>query len=324
MMPHSDHVIYANIGNEIVTRPGERFVNSIHDAIRMGAHGCFSGGVGRIGKTSQIYFLTRTGETWLPTIGGGILHSFVVPPGPRSPSASRLMLTNAFNISTVSKEPVVQVANLITARCAHARTRRMVIFLDNAQNLRNNDYNVLVYLDHLLIEKNVLPFMVFVQQSDSDGGASQLSLQSYASDITGRWCISDYHIMTGLDGINEVEHALKNYGRFRSTPGDPTYQETFAPSAVTEGWELFHDTELIADVVGDVRRKNNLNENGDWPMKTFVATARYLLVEVASRNPAFLGFKEDDVRNALRASGYLALERVHSGHDVPPPHGGNP
>lgn len=87
----------------------------------------------------------------------------------------------------------------------------------------------------------------------------------------------------------------------------------FASGAVDAGWLIEEHAPMIVKVVHQVRENAGLAASNDWPMQTFTGTVRFLLCNIAAKDPAFEGFTELHVQQALDACGYLTLEFVRAG-----------
>ncbi|MDA3875624.1 MAG: hypothetical protein PF483_00890, partial [Halothiobacillus sp.] len=94
---------------------------------------------------------------------------------------------------------------------------------------------------------------------------------------------------------------------------DISFVAHFAPGAVANGYEFESQAPMIMEVVKDLRIANGLTKENDWPMKTFTSMVKFLLCDVAGKDPSFRSFRPEHIRAALQASGYLRLEYAHAG-----------
>jgi len=312
------HPIYIPRGYMIYTMPAERYLNYIIDGIRGDNHGEFADGVGRIGKTLIAAYLAKHFSLWLQQVGGGVATRLIVPSTTRRSDGAFFATVGGglqldANTKPSDKRKKDRIVNYILNRCGAAGTHLLVMFVDNAQNITRKELDYLIDLDDEIEEHGVRLFLAFIRQSDTDGLSMSQSFSNFPSHITGRWNMdSSSHVMTGLIGLSDATHALRRY-HTEAFWREKCFVEYFAPSAVKAGWTMDSDAPLIMEVVQELRSKAGLDPGGDWPMKTFTSTVKYLLTEVAARDPSFRGFKREHIKAALKASGYLKLELVHAG-----------
>jgi hypothetical protein len=311
------HPIFVPKGYTLYTLPTERYMNYLIDSIKSDNHGSITGGPGRIGKTEMVRCLSNEGKIWLSAVGGGIADRAIIPATTRrSDGAFFAMIGKALRLSDSyrpkERRKMERIVNYVLERCGGSGECLFVLFLDNAHNISASEFGHLIDLDDAVEEAGVRLYLAMVRQSDTLGEPVKADFSHCGSHISGRWLQDDYHELTGLCGLSDVAHAVRRYQHEQTHEGK-SFVETFAPNAVATGWEIETDAPLIMSVVDDLRQRNGLSPNGDWPMKTFTSAMKFLLTEIAGRDSGFAGFRREHISAALAASGYLRLELVHAG-----------
>jgi len=314
------HPIYVSNGFQIYTRPLERYMNFVLSNINEDHHGSVGEGPGRCGKTSIQRYLCNHQAQWLQNVvGGGIAARLIMPSGVRkSDGAFYASMGDALQL-TASDRPggsfkKDRIINYVLNRCGAAGVNLMVLFVDNAQNISLAELDYLCGIDDVLDENGVRLFVALMRQSDASGMDVSTALTAYPSHIVGRFMLGT-HRVTGLRGFPEVAHGLQRYqhSNFWPAESDNSFLANFAPAAVADGYEFDSQTPMIMEVVRDIRVAAGLSPENDWPMKTFTSMVKFLLCNVAGRDPAFRSFHPEHIRAAIQASGYLQLEYAHAG-----------
>ena len=78
-------------------------------------------------------------------------------------------------------------------------------------------------------------------------------------------------------------------------------------------YTLSSQTQNIFEEMSKIREKAGLPNNEEFPMMSFTAMVKYLLCDIAGKDPTFNGFSQDDINRAFKASGFLELELVRCG-----------
>ncbi|MGY4516236.1 AAA family ATPase [Lysobacter sp. HA18] len=320
MTNHQEHPLCVEDGYAIYTKPVEHLANFLLANIAEGHHGATAEAGGGVGKSTALRFLTDNASRWLKDAHGnpmGVAARMIMPSGQRRGDRqfwgamnSRLKLGNAIRLDAgVALERLV---NYIRTRCGEARQRRMVLFIDNAQRITDAEYDYLEDLDALIAEEKLSLFILLMRQSDATGVKISDDWTSRPSHTVRRWFM-DTTSFRPLIGVADVVHALGKYDRKMTFPTpDTSFTRYFARDAFDRGWTLSSQAALIIEVINSLRRKYKLPPTDAWPMATFTLTVRYLLADIAARTRDFRGFDDNQIRQALVASGYLRLEFVRA------------
>jgi hypothetical protein len=324
-MKADDHPIFIPNGFQINTIAIEVSANFILANIEQGHHGCSLYAPGGVGKTTAQQVLTDNVARWLVDRNGrqiGVAARMIMPTGVRRTNRAFWLAMNRglnLNIST-SIDPGLardRISNFVLSRCALAKVRQMVLFIDNAQRIADVEYQYLEELDSRLLERHVSLFLVLVRQSDAEGvdiGDDWRERPSYA---VRRWFMDTMRFQP-ITGLAELAHVCGRYDSVSWPTDDMPFSRFFARKGYDAGWRFVKEAGLIYEEAQKLRQEFKLPVSDEWPMATLTLVVRYLLTEIAWQDPDFKGFTAAQVRCALRSSGYLRLEFVRAKMTMPP------
>jgi len=319
------HLIFTPNGYQFSTKPIETAANFILQGVENDLHGCSLYGGGGLGKSSAVLYLTDHCAQWLVDEDEepiGVASRFIMPSGiRRSDGAFFTAVCNGLKISNTDrlspKRGKERFVNFVKTRCGQARQSLMVMFIDCAQRITRAEYEFLADVDEQLTDAQLRLFLVFVRQSDATGIEVSDDWSDYPSHMVRRWFMAT-HAFQPLMGTAEVMHALSRYDTEACWPtSDMPFSRYFARNAFDGGWTLAQQAQLLMDGVNALRLEAGMNATEGWPMQTFTHTVRYLLTNIAGRDPNFEQFTKEHVREALVATGYLRLEYVRANLILP-------
>ena len=306
------HPLLKPLRAPIATRPIERFANAIVSAIQAEYRGLVVFGLARFGKTWAIRYLCLFAH-WL-TQPAFITRVSIPKSHARSDGAFFSLFLSAFNLKvperTSALERLRRVCNFLTDRCEELSSNLIVIFLDESQRLFPDDYEHLATLDNELTERGYMVFIVFVIQRDFNGGIDEKIYDGAPPPhVRGRFLIRR-HEFGGLDGEAEVAHAMSRYDDNTEWPAGSgvSYSAHFANKAFAAGWRLRSHAIRLLEIAETQRTANRLATLWTWPMKSFEVCINFLLTNIVRRRADFDGFTDEDLREALDASGFIELE----------------
>lgn len=288
-------------------------ITALGDAINLGIefnrHGIIASGVGRIGKSEALVWLSKNSD-WRKF---RLYWHALLPGAPKVPSEAYFF--NSLKLSahlkvreqTPSIFSVHHMTNFLCEQAARAGAEAIVLSIDDANRLSHEDYNHLATLDNQITAMGYRLFVVLVVQSDADqSSVPATDPEPHPSQITGRFTADEY-VYTGLKDLGEIREALEAFGL--QTWQGRTFLEECAPYAVRNGWAIEQQAEAFWDAVTTVRAKNDLEPNEPFPMQCFDTATYYLMVRVANENPTFERFTPGDFETAIKLSGLVAVEK---------------
>lgn len=307
------HPMEALFRPTVATNPIERTADAIHAALDVGYRGIGIYGFARFGKSEAVSYLIQH-PGWLRDRKAAFFCIDAPDGHKRSDTLFLRMYMACLGLRTPLRATQVELSAMITGRMIemtqNAGARLIIVFIDEAQRLVPGDYEQLVSLDNQMTHAGYYLFVVFIQQRDITGFSNEtIGSNDHPPHVTGRFLIRK-HEFTGLQGIEEVAFALSRYDEGTEWPPGSgiSFTQHYASQAFDSGFRLSHYAEKLWCTASNLRAEARLPEQWTWPMKSFEATVVYLLTIVAPRNRQFEAFTEDDLIEALHASGLVELE----------------
>jgi hypothetical protein len=297
----------------VATNPIERIADAIHAALDVGYRGLGIYGFARFGKSEAVSYLINHPE-WLHDRKAAFFCIDAPDGHTRSDTLFLRMYMATLGLRTPPRATQVEMSAMITGRmiemAQNAGARLIIVFIDEAQRLVPGDYEKLVSLDNQMTHASYYLFVVFVQQRDITGFSNEtIGSNEHPPHVTGRFLIRK-HEFTGLQGAEEVAYVLARYDEGTEWPPGSgiSFTQHYAPYAFASGFRLSHYAEKLWRAASNLRAEARLPETWTWAMKSFEATVVYLLTIVAPRNRQFETFTDEDLTEALYASGLVELE----------------
>jgi len=155
-----------------------------------------------------------------------------------------------------------------------AGDNRIVLFLDEAQTLRDAHYVWLMEL-HNDIERLGLRLIVFLIGQAELIAMRKGFLLANRKQIVGRFMIHTrpFH---GLKSVRETKRCLRSYDEAEFPPGC-TFTQHYFPMAWEKGWRLEHEADEIWSVLSEKAHEAGVKSIEEVPMKYFAAMVELLL-----------------------------------------------
>ncbi|MDR3443716.1 hypothetical protein [Dyella sp.] len=298
----------------IPTRAIESFADAIKTAIEDGHNGIQVQGRARDGKTRATIYLEKH-PSWLdePT------HMFRITMLRRKNHSDtsfykviQLQVGLVQHHQSSAANRIQQIVDCIIGECIAMGCHRSILFIDEAQQLSDDDFEYLTNLDNAMTEDGYELFCVFIHQTDDAKAEKRRKLSKLVEQlpphVTGRYFLAE-HVFSGLRGISDLQHALDQYDSRLRFEGK-SFTEYFAGQAFSKGWRLASHAKDFVTAISNIRKRSQLKGPADLSMKIFAVAVYRLLVRVAPDNPSFSGFDEKLIEQVLLDSGYLALEKA--------------
>jgi hypothetical protein len=267
----------------------------------------------RVGKSEGVTYLVSHSQ-WLGPRKAA-LRALVMPNAEKRTDGSFIStLLNCFNIKvslrTTPDERFKQLISYLIECCHLARSRLVVVFIDEAQRMKPVDYEHLVTIDNWMTKLRYYVFFVFINQRDITGYTNEsITRSEYPPHVYGRF-LTRKHEMCGVRSPEDAAYLLGRYDHATEWPAGSgiSFSEYFGPQAFKAGWRLAQHATQLWDIASNLRTEHRLSQNWTWPMKSFEGAVAYLLTTIAPRHPEFIGFTDDELNMAVRAAGYVELE----------------
>ncbi len=185
--------------------------------------------------------------------------------------------------NAVSHRDIVVVKNRffnhIAERASAEAARRVVIIVDEAQNLGSDDYGSLVFIFNELERRHVRPFILLVGQPELSQ-ISELWLSQDAQQMIGRFSTRT-HDYLGI-ALDDLEQVLEGFDNDEDGPqSSPAFRT--APAAYADGWRIVNLAPLMREAVQTVVTAQNVNEQVRLPMQYLRSCLLAMLYRIIQR-----------------------------------------
>ena len=194
--------------------------------------------------------------------------------------------------------------NFLIARAMQDRTRRVILFIDEAQLLTRVQSQALVDLQNALKAQDVYASFILVGQPELRHMANAY-LVSENLQFVGRFMANRVEFC-GLQNVNELRICLGIYDELATYPENSewTFTRYYAPEAYLAGWRLRHHAQAIWDAFAEIRHSVRLPVRGDLPMEWLTIAIRILMTEMVGTEGNFKGFSYNQIKEAVLESNY--------------------
>lgn len=258
----------------------ERFVNVVLSWIKSNVVGALVPGLQRIGKTYAVAYFVKNYERWLNKTVGVVscevgFHKMITE------KVFWGDLLRSMKRGTIKSTPEARrelfLGYLVEAG-AKSVARKVVIFLDEAQRLNDELFNLLIGIHNDLWRiYRIKAAWILIGQPELEAFVATYVAQG-KRQIVGRF-MADTYYFEPLSGIEDFEAALRCYDESLQEPkGGPMFTEHFAPMPFAAGYRLHHDAKLICACVEKARTASGLPASGGMTMQGFTTLANYLLI----------------------------------------------
>ncbi|RDS83606.1 ATP-binding protein [Dyella monticola] len=297
----------------VATNPIERLADAINSALDVGYRGLGIFGFARFGKSEAVQYLMHHPE-WMGDRRAAFFRMDAPDGHKRSDTTFFKMCMALLGVRIPARATQVELGAMVAGRlieiCQNAGTRLIVLFIDEAQRLVPTDYENLVSLDNRMTQAGYYLFIAFVHQRDITGFTNEtIASNDHPPHVVGRFLIRK-HEFTGLCDTEEAAYVLSRYDEGTEWPPGSaiSFTQHYACQAFANGFRMSQYATRLWAMASNLRTEARLPPNWTWPMKTFEATVVYLLTVIVPRTPSFESFTDQDLAEALHASGLVELE----------------
>ena len=282
----------------------------VQDVIDFGSCGGIIYGRPRIGKTRAVQYCAEH----LRTLYGDSLPIIRMSMAEHKPTErnfySELLSAAGHPLFDRGTAPALRhrLISWLLSRSSETKYKRVIVFIDEAQNLTTSDYSWLINIYNSLDAENVRLTTLLVGTKELKAVKKSFSASHY-DQIIGRFMV-DEHEFKGIVGeeaiipiLLDVENSLEYYA------GDERINPTkcFFPEAYEDGRSIVElSTDLWAEF--SYQREKNGIRNKDIPMIYFMKTILILFKrfgKYGSEEHRTYFPEKKDVAEAIRLSGYL-------------------
>ena len=191
------------------------------------------------------------------------------------------------------------IAQLAASICA----RRVVVMIDEAQNLDHLHYGYIIHCYNELVNLQVRPFFLLIGQPDLRGATSAWE-HSRAHQVVGRFHVNK-HVFLGIHQT-EFEVVLAEFDK-PVAPESPSAAQRLFPVSYAAGWRIADLAPALREAIMLAMKQHNLGEDVRIPMQYLRSTVLAYLYRTVEgrREPADASGAV--LLKCLRDSGFLAV-----------------
>jgi len=193
-----------------------------------------------------------------------------------------------------------RLINHMTERATADGAKRIVIIVDEAQNLGRNDYGALVFIFNELERRRLRPFFLLVGQPEL-GKLSQQWVTEDAQQMVGRFSTRT-HDYLGIR-LDDLEVVLAGFDDEEDGP-EATAAFRTAPTAYAEGWRVQQLAPMMRDAVRRVAAAQNVQEDVRLPMQYLRACLLSMLYRIVQRRMRPQVFQLSDAIDCVKSSNF--------------------
>ncbi|WP_339783476.1 ATP-binding protein [Paenibacillus sp. FSL R7-0313] len=187
-------------------------------------------------------------------------------------------------------------------------SKRLILFIDDAQRLVPVQYNILMDIYNYLKEFGISMTVILVGQEELKHVRSGF-IASKMGQIVGRFMVHEYKF-SGVRTKDELQTCLVGYDSLSEYPTNSgwSYTRFFFPDAYEQGFRLESSTEELFSTISNIRKEKGITKPLEVPMQYLTLT-----IEYAFKKYGVLGKNVDHLTSShwldsLGKSGYIENE----------------
>lgn len=195
---------------------------------------------------------------------------------------------------------------LISHMCERANSegaRRIVIIVDEAQNLWRADYGALVFIFNEIERRGLRPFFLLVGQPELGKQAEQWMTED-AQQMVGRFSTRTHSYM-GIH-LDDLEQVLEGFDDDAAGPESTAAFRT-SPKAYAEGWRVAELAPVIRDAVKSIAAAQNVQESVRLPMQYLRSCLLSVLYRIVQTGMNPRTFQLADAVDCVRSSNFAKV-----------------
>lgn len=187
---------------------------------------------------------------------------------------------------------------------AHAfGSRRLVILIDEAQNLSRKQYGYLIHTFNSLEQLGVHPFFLLVGQPELRNTPKDWA-EANGMQVLGRFFARE-HLYRGVD-VAEITLVLQAFDVPVADDTVSVFARAF-PAAYAAGWSLEKLGQPFEEAMAMIMRRHNISKGLRLPMQYLRSTLLEVLHQALDDGKAAEILSAVDVMRALETSGFLRV-----------------
>jgi hypothetical protein len=189
---------------------------------------------------------------------------------------------------------------------------RLILFLDEAQKLHEQQYKWLIDLHNELDELGINFITLLVGQPELMHQYSAFKLAG-KMQVIGRFMVHQ-HEFHGVRNCDDVEVCLNGYDDNSEHPVGSSWSFTryFYPAIFNSGWRLSHSSEDLWESFLQTHEKYGFVGEPNIPMQFFCRTVEHVLRRFGTLNEEFPNLSIKVWKEAIKCSGYVEAEERYA------------
>lgn len=203
-----------------------------------------------------------------------------------------------------------RLVNLLIEKAEQANSNKVILFLDEAQNLFEIEYRWLmdIYNELSLAQVHLIVFLV---------GQRELLNQRTVYRDTGRYQLvgrfmSQAYEFKGILDIEDLEELLLGYDKYSEYPigSSCSYTQFYFSDAFNNGFRLTSLTSTIWEIIEESRRTHGIKGNLDIPMQYIVLFIENLFLQYGEEEKDYdiIHISSETLKEIFESTGYLEWE----------------
>ena len=202
-----------------------------------------------------------------------------------------------------------RVIEFLISEAQSCNDHRVILFIDEAQNLRWIHFEWLIAIYNALEMAEVQMYVYLFGQEELIAQKDAYRAEN-RQQIVGRFMVAK-HQFTGLRSKEDLRYALARYDLHSEYPTGSgiSFTKHYFPAAFLHGWRLADLTELLWSCFMEMRAQANVHGKVDIPMQAFTAVVDGILLTCGSKTNRAPNVNRTVIIQLLQESGYVELEQ---------------
>ena len=286
--------------------------NAVIQWIENRAPGGMIYGKPRLGKTRAIQYLSRL---LVEKFGGNLPVIIVLCRDYKVPTESTFFedllraAGHALYKSGNAASKRDRLIEYLSEKVEFSFQNRLVLFIDEAQKLHEQQFKWLIDLHNELDARDVAAIVILVGQDELIHQYSAFQLTK-KTQIIGRFMVHQLQFH-GLKGIRDIKKCLKAYDVDSEYPVGSGWSFTryFFPAVFNSGFGLASYANSLWEAFRLTKDECGLLGNHEIPMQYFCRTVEFVLRHYGTHEEVSSEISIEMWKEAIKASGYIDAER---------------
>lgn len=201
-----------------------------------------------------------------------------------------------------------RLSMFLIERGLSSKENRVIVIMDDAQELHEMHYKWLMDIHNELDRANVQLTVILVGQKELINQKSAFIAMKRAQ-IIGRFMVHEYPFK-GVCTVDDITTCLVGYDDESSYPegSDCSFTQFFFPKLYAEGFRLATYADLFYETFQEMRRKANIPGKFEIPMQYLTTTVEFILTQYGFDGTNVDALTKEEINNAIEFSGYINSE----------------